>query len=106
MAKGINFRKLRLILDCFLLVAVIWVIIARIQPIQASAGTQSSTQWLVNASSQDPDWQPQASGTVDVTQVITSSVPLDDITLAAMMAAENAALTSPQYLTGLPIIRR
>ena len=32
--------------------------------------------------------------------------PLDNNTLAAMIAAENAALTLPQYLTGLPIITR
>jgi len=33
-------------------------------------------------------------------------VLLDNITSAAMIAAENAALTPPQYLTDLPLVTR
>ena len=105
-SKGSTFRRIRLILDCFLLVAMILVVIARIHPIQASAGTQSSPLVILAEISQGLTERSQASQMDDVTQAITSSVPRDDYTLAALMAAENAALTSPQYLTGLPIITR
>ncbi|HSB65421.1 MAG TPA: hypothetical protein VLD65_02525 [Anaerolineales bacterium] len=103
-AKGIKLHRIRWILDGLLLVAVILVVIARIQPTQAHAETQSSPQVILAESSQAFTDQPQVSGMDDVTQAITTSIPLDDITLAALMAAENAALTPPLYLTGLPII--
>jgi hypothetical protein len=54
----------------------------------------------------DPAKQVQANGMDDVSQAITATVTLDDNILAAIMAAENAAMTSPQFLIGLPIITR
>lgn len=105
-SKGISFRWIRLILDCFLLVAVILVVLARIHPNQAGAGTQSFQQAIMAASPQSLAELSQAGQVDDTTQVITGSVQLDDNTLAALMAAENAALTPPQFMTGLPIVTR
>ncbi len=106
MAKGTNYRRIRLILDGLLLLAVVVVVIVNYHPIQANTESHPSPQVLLTGSSQDISAQPQASGMADITQAITSSVTLDDNTLAALMSAENAALTAPQFLTGLPIITR
>jgi hypothetical protein len=106
MTKGMNYRRIRLILDCILLLAAVLLVIVNYHPIQANTEPHPSTQAIPTESSQELSAQSQASGMADVTQAITNSVTLDDNTLAALMAAENAALTAPQFLTGLPIITR
>jgi hypothetical protein len=94
------------ILDGILVLMVIVAVIAHNHPIQANAETQYSQQVILNATSEGIVDPSQANAVADTTQVISNSVTVDDITLAAMLAAENAALTSPQYLTVLPIITR
>lgn len=105
-AREIYFRRIRLILDCTLLLAVLLVIMVSFHSTQAKPAAQASPQTILIESSQDLSAQFQLNGAAEVTQAITNSVTLDNNMLAALMAAENAALTSPQYLNDLPIITR
>ena len=73
---------------------------------QAKSAAQSPPQTILVESSQDLSAQLQLNGAAEVTQAITNSVTLDNNTLAALMAAENAALTASQYLFDLPIIAK
>jgi hypothetical protein len=100
----IHFRGIRLIIDCLLLLVVILVIIASRQPSQVNA--ESQPQVIYTEGSLDLQAQYQAPLPSDVTDVASNSVTLDDNTIAALIAAETAALTSPQIVTSLPIISR
>ena len=104
-AKRFNPSRLRTILDCLLVLAVILVAIGNIRTVQANAEHQAIEQGAPMESSQAGSQQnsitAQAAG-----ENSSPAAPLDNITLAAMIAAENAALTLPQYLTDLPIVTR
>jgi hypothetical protein len=106
MAKGIHFRWIRLILDGILLLSVILAVIAYRQPSQASVEPQTQPQTVQVVSASGLSQENTAPIPSLETDPITNSVTLDNNTLAAMIAAENAALTPPQYMTGLPVITR
>ncbi len=104
-AKHFNPSRLRTILDCLLVLAVILVAIGNIRSVQANAEYKVIEQRtsLENslAGLQQNSVNLQIAG-----ENSSPSAPLDNNTLAAMIAAENATLTLPQYLTDLPIITR
>lgn len=94
-------RRLRTILDCILISLLILVAISNYMAVQAR-----------------PEQQPPAGGVL-IADPIPLSNPssasdnstldhflLDDTTLAAMIAAENAALTPLQYFVNLPVVIR
>jgi len=76
------------------------------QPGYANVERQSQTQEVIPDSIQDFRQQNAVSITSLETGVISNTVILDNETIAAVIAVENAALTSPQYLSELPIISR
>jgi hypothetical protein len=88
-----------------LVLVVILVVIGNIRTVQANTEQQEIEQRTpmesAQAGSQQNDLTPQAAG-----ENSSPTAPLDNITLAAVIAAENAALTLPQYLTDLPIVNR
>lgn len=97
-------KRIRLILDGLLVLMVFLAIISYHGPIQVNAEQQSQT---VSGSSVQDFGQPIADTSVLTGTEITSSVViLDNETIAAVIAAENVALTPPQYLTTLPIATR
>ncbi len=104
--KGIRFHRFRLLLDCLLVIAVLLAIVANYQPDQAIAASQVQLQAVITGIAPEYRQEYQAPITSIETEVIRNSVTLDINTLAAMIAAENAALTLPQYMTDLPIITR
>ncbi len=95
-----------MILDCTLLVAMILVVMVGFHPILANTATQQLSRTILIESSQDLSAQLQLNGPTEVTQAITNSNTTDNNALAALMAAENAALTASQYLSDLPIITK
>jgi len=104
-AKRFNPSRLRTILDCLLLLAVILVAIGKIHTVQANAENQAIEQRTSMESSLDGLQQNSSSAQV-IGENSSPAAPLDNNTLAAIIAAENAALTLPQYLTDLPIVTR
>jgi len=89
-----------------LVLAIILVLFVNNHTTQANIDPQLTPQTILTGSAQDLSAQLRTSGTADVNQTITNSITLDDNTLAAMIAAENAALTAPQYMSDLPIINK
>lgn len=104
--KGVYSRWIRLVFDSMLLVGVCLAIVAYRQPNLASARSQTQSYLALTDSGQEPQGHYQIAVQLVGTDVISNSVTLDNNSLAAMIAVENAALTSPQYLTGLPIITK
>ena len=102
----IRFKRFSFILEC-LLVALIMILAAAFNH-QVLAGNQS------NPSNQDPSAVQLApfSPGIPINEDTVGSAPplnrvaLDNTTLAAVLAAENAALTSPQHLVDIPFISR
>jgi hypothetical protein len=94
-------RRVRTILDVVLFAALILAAVANFWPAQARLAAQpSSDEIRVVKAMPLADLSPAAPS-----QASDLSL-LDDSTLAAMIAAENAALTLPQYFVGLPVINR
>jgi hypothetical protein len=98
-------RRLRTLLDCLLILLLILVLSAQDQLVLGqvrqplSAGAQAADSSLFPSPAlvdQGLANEPQPAG----------QAPQDNNTLAAMIAAENAALTLPQYLVGLPVVTR
>ena len=100
------FRRVRLILDCFLVFALILAIILSSHPTQANTELQTTALNAQPANSQALHPQDTLIEPLDSDNPPTDGVTIDDNMLAALIAAENAALTLPQYLIGLPIIQR
>jgi hypothetical protein len=63
-----------------------------------------ATQILGNQAAQARDPQVISHPAPGESAVLTSLAPQDTATVAALMAAEMAALTPPQYLADIPII--
>jgi hypothetical protein len=104
--KDIIVRRMRLILDGLLVLALILAITLSSYPTKANAELQtpaSNTQPVSTQAlhSQDTLVEPLAGS-----NPLTDGVTIDNNTLAAIIAAQNAALTPPQYMIGLPIIQR
>jgi len=105
-ADRIIVRRFRLILDGILVFALIVAIFLSIQPTKADAELQASALSAEAVSSRalqldGRQVEPSASDNPPI-----EGVTIDNNTLAALIAAQNAALTPPQYLIGLPIIQR
>jgi hypothetical protein len=100
MLRRIGPNWFRVILDCVLVVAVILAVFTYHQPSQANAVTQSTVSGEVNSGPQ----KESGPGSLIETEVLSGTVILSNEMIAAVIAAENAALTPPQYLTDLPII--
>lgn len=105
-AVGSPTRRLRLLLDCYLVLLLILAISAQDQRVLGQAGRQPMT-----AGRQADDSSLFSSpAAVDMGQAVEplppDQVTLDNKTLAAMIAAENAALTPPQNLLDLPVVTR
>jgi hypothetical protein len=103
---GNHFRRIRLILDALLVLAVVLAIFTYRQSGQANAGLQSQPKAALSDNTWDTQAQSISSMPISGTEVIGNSIILDNETVAAVIAAENAALTPPQYLTSLPVITR
>lgn len=90
------YRRVRLLLDAILILLVI--LIASGNRLPARAGTSSQAA-LVGQSG--PSGAPMTASA----NAQPASVLIDNATLAAVIAAENAALTPPLYFSDLPLIR-
>ncbi|MGE5123841.1 MAG: hypothetical protein ACM3H7_04940 [Acidobacteriaceae bacterium] len=95
-------NRFRLILDCALVVAVILAVFAFHQPGQANAVTRST----INGDAHSGLQQEVGSGTLIETEVLSDTVVLSNEMIAGVIAAENAALTPPEYLIDLPLVTR
>ena len=104
--RTIELRRLRTILDCFLVILIVLLAVAAHHPARAGADHQASA---VAAPAVDAkalmDIQPATVGVASVNPSLDQPL-LDNNTLAAIIAAENAALTLPQYLVDLPVLSR
>ena len=98
-AKPFPFHGLRMILDCLLIILFILIISAH----DLSVHAESKDHFNQVAHAVDP-----ALLAADLEAMIIAPrlVTLDDNTLAAMIAAENAALTESIYFTEMPLITR
>ncbi len=98
--------RLRTLLDCCLVLLLILLITAQGQPVQAQTRLQPLA---AGGLATGPLPAPQTAAAIlglpgeSPSSGLTS---LDNNTLAALIAAENAALTLPQYWINLPVITR
>jgi biopolymer transport protein ExbD len=106
MVKNYPLSRLRLVMDIFLVLAVIIALTAYLRPSTASAQLPTQSQAASSQDSPGLSMQDQPVALALDTDVITGTVILDNETLAAVIAAENAALTQPQYVITLPVIIR
>jgi len=95
------FRRLRTILDCILITLLILIAIANYLPVQARPEQRPPTGGVMIA---DP--LPLSNPSPVSDESTLDQFLLDDTTLAAMIAAENAALTPLQYFINLPVVIR
>jgi hypothetical protein len=104
--RNLHSHRVRLILDAVLVLLVVVAVFNYRQPRQVLAEQASHTQTaLVN----NPlSYELEMAGTTVITEtkVASNTVVLDNETIAAMIAAENTALTPPQYMTSLPFLAR
>ena len=105
-AKLFHSGGLRTFLDCVLLLAVILVIVGNMHTAEAKTENQVTAQRSPMVGTKIQTGQDFATVEITSTIQVPGAVSLDNNQLAAMIAAENAALTPPQYLTDLPIIAR
>jgi len=94
----------RFVMDSALVVAVILAIFSYHQPGQANTGTQLQTMASAERSAGQP--QDAKSDPVFDSEIFGDTFILSNETIAGVIAAENAALTPPQYMTDLPIVAR
>lgn len=99
-ANRFTFQRLRIILDCTLVVLLILLVSAGY--LTAQARSRVSAPAADSLSSGPPLTSDDLAGA----QPAAASSALDDDTLAAVIAAENAALTPPSYFTELPLVTR
>jgi hypothetical protein len=97
---------LRLVMDIFLVIAVVIAVGAYLRPSTASAQLPGQTQVAPAQNSPGFSGADQPAPPVQDTVSITNTVNLDPKILAAIIGAENAALSQPQYLISMPVIIR
>jgi hypothetical protein len=94
-------HRFRIILDCALVLLVILIAGANYLSGQARSEAGSAAgEALVSAAS------PLSDADLATAQPVPALPALDNNTLAAMIAAENAALTPPILFTDLPLVIR
>lgn len=100
-ANPLPYRRLRIILDCALVVLVILIAGANYLSGQArpEAGSVAGETLIADGRRLSDAGLPSA-------QLAPDLPVLDNNTLAAMIAAENAALTPPIHFTDLPLVIR
>jgi hypothetical protein len=91
------YRRLQLVLDCILILLLMLIASGNRLAVRAEPNQQAAPAAM------DLGMNPVAP---DSSPVDAQPAPalLDDNTLAAMIAAENAALTPPLYFSDLPLI--
>lgn len=99
-APSMAYRRVRLVLDCILILLILWVasgnwLAARAEPARQAEPVGQSEP--INQAG-DPGTAPADAARQP------SSAQVDNNTLAAVIAAENAALTPPIYFTDMPLI--
>jgi hypothetical protein len=104
MVSHINQR--RLILDGLLVLAVVAALFSYHEPWHVNAEQQVQSTAVTENSNQDFGQPIAETTTISGTEAAGDAVILDNETIAAVIAAENAALTPPQFMTGLPVIAR
>lgn len=99
--RPLHLRRLRTILDGALIILIILVAATSFLPFHAKPAAQASSQERLAVA-------PLSLSDMGAEnfQLATGAGLLDNNTLAAMIAAENATLTPPQYFVELPLISR
>lgn len=105
-ARPLLLRRLRLVLDGLLVCLIVVLAIAYHQPARAGDAYQASAAVPSAVDSAALMDIQSATSRVASTNPFLEQPLLDNNTLAEIIAAENAALTLPQYLVDLPIISR
>jgi len=99
-SRTILTRRWRAILDCILILLILLVASAKYLNAQASSAAQASPQQFLAIA-------PLPADGLDLQSTQTPALPeLDNKILAQIIAAENAALTLPLYLSELPFLVR
>jgi len=92
-----TYRRLRLLLDCILILLVILIASGNKLGVRAEIRQPSAPASRMMAF--DQAGEPSSAAGEQPSPAL-----IDNNMLAAMIAAENAALTPPQYLSSLPLI--
>lgn len=101
-----RFKRRRLILDALLLLAVVLAIFSYHEPWQANAEPEFQRQEVLGNNNQNFGQPIGDTPILSGTEEVSNAVILANETIAAVIAAENSALTPPQYWTSLPVMRR
>jgi hypothetical protein len=106
MAKSHPSSVLRLVMDIFLVIALLVAALAYLQPSPVNAQPPTQAQAVSGQGSPgDASLDQLVTSTLD-TPAVTSTVTLDIKTLAAVIAAENVALIQLQYSIDMPVVIR
>jgi hypothetical protein len=110
-AQTMRFRRFRLILDCILI--TLFLLLASAKALHVQAGSRLTGLHPQASAGEAFLAGPLTLSNVDLANPGPASVQpapgravLDNNTLAAMIAAENAALTPPIHFVDLPVISR
>jgi len=103
---GSHINRRRLILDGLLVLVVIAAFFSYHEPWHVNAEQQMQSIAVTESSNLDYGQPIAETTTITGTEVTSNAVILANETIAAVIAAENAALTPPQFMTGLPVIAR
>ena len=96
-----TFQILRFLLDISLIAVVLVIVISRTLPAQANQPTPGQFD-----TSPTSNFELTAPVDLSMANSAPTGIDLDNNTLAAIIAAENAALNPPQFLLDLPLIAR
>ena len=100
----IPLRRFRTILDGCLIIFVMLLLIANVHQVLAGGASLSSNPGIPVVQSTAISIRGHTDKDLVGSDPVPNLMVLDNNTLAAMFAAENSALTSPQYLSDLPLI--
>ena len=100
-AESKSHRKLLRVMDCMLILLVLLIVIGDPSITRADSELPGGISVPANGGSALAAGSP-----VNSLNTMPVVAPLDDNTLAAVIAAENSALTPPIYFVDLPLISR
>jgi hypothetical protein len=109
-AHALASRRFRAILDCLLILLLALVLSTHDDNARAQAGSRAAAGDAIGYESMtllgnNPVVDSPADHAPANLSPLTAPAVLDNNTLAAVIAAENAALTPPQYLLDLPLLQ-
>ena len=104
--RTIELRRWRIILDCVLVLLVVLLAVAGYRPARAGDDRQAFSVSAPVADSTALRDSQSATARASSVNPSPDQPLLDNNTLAEIIAAENAALTLPQYLVDLPMVSR